>query len=322
MKKYLLSIIPLFLMTFTVKGQEHVFFKPKVMIVPEEAFCINSGMYKQDHTGKKIADYEAALLNDNVLDVINTFENLMAGYGFLLTNLQQTLNSLKEEAALDNVLTAKDNGMLVEDDLDRISRVANADILVKVSPKITMYGPEQRLELRVSSIDCASKKALMAFGPITKTSAGSISMLLKAAVTDNIESFALGLTQYFENLTQKGREGTIFIKLADTCPLNLESTIKYKGEEGELADLIEYWISENSVNGSYTGSKTSRVGMKFDQVHFPLFGKAAFGKEKALSMEDFVKTGLVQLLREYGISVSTHAIGIGTVYLTLGGNEP
>ena len=42
-------------------------------------------------------------------------------------------------------------------------------------------------------------------------------------------------------------------------------------------------------------------------------------KGNYLSMEDFVKTGLVQLLGNYGISVSTHAVGIGKVYLTLGG---
>ena len=299
--------------------QDKKMLKPKVMVVPEEAFCINSGMFKYDQSGKKIADYTTAILNDNVLDVINTFENLMAGYGFQLTNLQQTLDELKEEAALDNVLKSKDDGAVIEDDLDKLSRIAGADILVKVSPKLSIYGPERRLELRVSSIDCASKKALMAFGPVTKTSAGSVSMLLKAAVTDNIESFALGLTMYFEDLKTKGREGTIFIKLSDTCPINLESIVKYKGEEGELADLIELWISENAVNGAYTGSKTSRTSMKLDQVRIPLFGKAAFGRTKALSMEDFVKTGLVQLLDDYGISVSTHAVGIGKVYLTLGG---
>lgn len=293
--------------------------KPKVMVVPEEAFCINAGMYKMNSAGEKVADYNAAMRNDNVLDVINTFENLMAGYGFRLTNLQQTLDELKEEATFDNVLTAKDDGMIVEDDLDKLSRVAGADIMVKVSPKISNYGPDLRLELRVSSIDCASKKALQAFGPVTKTSAGSVSMLIKSAVTDNIETFALGLTNYYEDMLAKGREGTIIIKVADTCPHNLESIVNYKGEDGELADLIELWLSENAVNGAYTGSKTSRVGMKLDQVRFPLFGKAAFGRSKALSMEDFVKTGLVQLLGEYGISVSTHAVGIGKVYLTLGG---
>lgn len=293
--------------------------KPKIIIVPEEAFCINAGMYKIDPSGTKVADYRKAMLNDNTLDVINTFENLMAGYDLQLTNLQQTLDALREEAALDNVLTAKDDGLIVEDDLDQLSRVASADILVKVSPRILNYGPERQLELRVSSIDCASKKALMAFGPITKTSAGSISMLLKAAVTDNIETFALGLTNYFEDIKVKGREGSIIIKIADTCPLNMESAVTLSGEEIELADLIEYWVSENTIEGVYTGSKTSRVSMKLDQVRFPLFGKTVFGRTKALSMEDFVKSGLVQLLSNYGISVSTHAVGIGKVYLTLGG---
>ncbi len=58
--------------------------------------------------------------------------------------------------------------------------------------------------------------------------------------------------------------------------------------------------------------------MKFDQVRIPLQGKAAFGKEKSLTMEDFVKTGLTKLLAQYGISVATHPIGIGKAYLVLG----
>lgn len=320
MQRFVLTTFIFLLISSLVMAQQDLKIqKPKIMIVPEEAFCINAGMYKKDHTGAKIADYKAAMLNDNILDVINTFENLMAAYGFPLTNLQQTLDELKEEDALDNVLMAKDDGMVIEDDLDKLSRVANADILVKVSPKLSNYGPERRLELRVSSVDCASKKALQAFGPITKTSAGSISMLLKAAVTDNIETFALGLTKYFEDIKQKGREGSIIIKVADSCPLNLESTVSLNGEEGELADLIEYWLSKNTIGGAYTGGKISRISMKLDQVRFPLFGKSAFGRTKALSMEDFVKTGLIQLLSNYGISVSTHAVGIGKVYLMLGG---
>lgn len=317
MQKILLTTFFAFVSIITIAQQKAQ--KPKVMVVPEDAYCINAGMYKKNAIGEKVADYKAAMRNDNVLDVINTFENLMAGYGFNLTNLQQTLDEIKEETALENVLSAKDDGVIIEDDLEKMSRVAGTDIVVKVSPKISHYGPDLRLELRVSSIDCASKKALQAFGPVTKTTAGSVSMLIKAAVTDNIETFALGLAKYYEDLQAKGREGTIIIKVTDTCPLNLESMVNYNGEEGELSDLIELWLSENAVNGAYTGSKTSRVGMKLDQVRIPLMGKAAFGRTKALSMEDFVKTGLVQLLNKYGVSVSTHAVGIGKVYLTLGG---
>jgi hypothetical protein len=317
MKKILL-IFFLAALGASVSGQEQKFQTPKVMVIPEEAFCINNGMYKVNAAGEKIADYVAAMRNDNILDAINSFENLMAGYNFQLTNLQQCLDELKEEGALDNVLKSKDDGTIIEDDLDKLSRIAGADILVKVAPKISAYGPDKRLELRVSSIDCASKKALLAFGPITKTSAGSTSMLLKAAVTDNIEQFALGLSKYFDSLIQKGREGSIIIKITDTCPLNFESTVTFRGEQGELSDLILMWVGEHTVDGTYTGGKTSRVSMKLDQVRIPLFGKAAFGKMKALNMEDFVKTGLVKLLENYGISVSAHAVGIGKVYLTLG----
>lgn len=316
MHRFLLALLTL--VALTAQAQQKMQ-KPKVMVVSEEAYCVNAGHYKVNTKGERVADYQRAMHDDNLLDIINSFENLMAGYGFPLTNLQQTLDELKEESALDNALKAKDDGMVGEDDLEQLSRVARADILVKVAPRLSHYGPDLQLTLRVSAIDCASKKALQAFGPVTRTSAGSPGLLLKAAVTDNIETFALGLTRYFEDIKAKGREGTLIVKVADSCPLNLESTVKYQGEEGELADLIELWISEHAVNGAYTGSKTSRVGMKLEQVRFPLTGKAAFGRSKALTMEDFVKTGLVQLLGEYGISVSTYAVGIGKVYLTLGG---
>ncbi len=309
-----------YVLTITISAQDSIKMqKPRVMVVPEEAYCINSGMSKTSATGEKVADYNLALRNDNVLDAISCIENQMAGYGFQLTNLQQSLDALKEEAALDNTLTAKDDGMIVEDDLDKLTRVANADILVKISPKFSNFGPQRRLEFRISSIDCASKKALQAFGPVTKTSAGATTQLINAAISDNIETFAMGLLTHFNNIKKNGREGSIIIKVSDTCPLNLESMVTYKGAEGELADLIEMWLSENSVNGAYSGAKTSRVNMKFDQVHIPLQGKSVFGRQISLSMESFVKTGLVQLLNEYDISVSTHAVGIGRVYLTLGG---
>lgn len=293
--------------------------KPTVMVVPEESFCINSGYYSTDGRGNKVPDYKKALQNENVLDVINTFENLMADYGFPLTNLQQSLNNIQEDKSLSMMLTSKDDADIIEDDLDRLSRTANADIIVKIAPVVTPFGPQKQMKLRVSSIDCASKKTIKSFGPIERKSAGSTSAIFKAAVSDNIESFVNGLASYFTDMQNKGREGTLIVKVSESCPLNLESDVTYQGETGELGDLIDLWVSENAKNGSYTGGKTSRNNMVFEQVRIPLTGKAAFGKEKALTMEDFVKTGLTKLLSNYGISVATHSVGIGKAYIILGG---
>lgn len=126
MQKILLTTFFAFVSIITIAQQKAQ--KPKVMVVPEEAFCINAGMYKKNAIGEKVADYKAAMRNDNVLDVINTFENLMAGYGFRLTNLQQTLDELKEEATLENIITAKDDGQIIEDDLEKLSRVAGTTL--------------------------------------------------------------------------------------------------------------------------------------------------------------------------------------------------
>lgn len=294
---------------------------PTVMVVPEEAYCINNNLYKTGSNGEKVPDYKKALYNENILDAINTFGNLMAERGFELQDLQTCLNELDEQKAMEIAMTAKDDGMAMESDIEKLMRTAKADILVKISPRFTPYGPQKKLEMRVTSIDCASKKTLLSFGPVTKTTAGSASQIVKAAVTDNIESFCLGLGNHFRKIQTSGREGSIIIKVANTCPLNLESTVTYQGEQGELADLIAMWLDDNTVGGSYTGGKNGRYEAHFDQVKIPLVStKKSFGKSKqrAINMEDFVKTGLTSLLENYGISVATQPIGIGKVYMMLG----
>ena len=46
MKKYSLAVVFfIFAICTTMAQQEKKMLKPKVMVVPEEAFCINSGMF-------------------------------------------------------------------------------------------------------------------------------------------------------------------------------------------------------------------------------------------------------------------------------------
>ena len=72
MQRIVLTTLIFLFMSFMVMAQQDLKIqKPKIMIVPEEAFCINAGMYKIDHTGAKIADYKAAMLNDNIVNFQN-----------------------------------------------------------------------------------------------------------------------------------------------------------------------------------------------------------------------------------------------------------
>lgn len=291
--------------------------KPIIMVVPEKQWCINHGFVSNDNP--KSVDYEKALLSDDVLNVITKMGGIMEERGFPLKLLSSALDDLKNEAALDIALISKGDGEIVEDDLDKLTRIAQADILVNIAFTRTGYGPRNMVEFRVTSVDAATSKQIGGETGRSSASGAPISALLEESVLSFMDNFSNSMQRHFENTIKNGREGKLIFKIAEDCPLHFESEVTLNGETGELADAIEYWLDENTIDGQYTLNGKSRVRLAFEQVRFPLYGKGKFGgKAKAINAESFVKP-ISSFLSQFGISVSTSPSGIGKVYLVLGG---
>lgn len=288
--------------------------KPTIMVVPEKAWCINQG-YSTD--GRNV-DYQKALRNNDVLSVITKMGELMATRGYPMKLLSATLDELDNEAAMDMALQSKGDGEIVEDNLDQLVRVANADILVNIAFTRTGYGPRNMIEFRVTSVDAATSKQIT--GDIGRSSASSapIVTLLEESVLGFMDNFTAGIQRHFNEVLTKGREGTIIFKIASDCPLNFQSDVTLNGETGELAEAIDYWMGEHALNGSYTQGASSRVRLAFEQVRFPLLGKGKFGgRQRGINAEGFIKP-IGSFLSQFGVSVATTPVGIGKVFVVLG----
>lgn len=291
--------------------------KPVIMVVPEKAWCINNGFTRDDNP--KAPDYEKALLNDDVLNVITKMGGIMEERGYPLKLLQSSLDELKNEAAMDIALVSKADGEIVEDDLDKLTRIAQADILVNIAFTRTARGPRNQVEFRVTSVDAATNKQIGGETGLSSASGAPIASLLQESVLSFIDNFSASIMRHFDDLYANGREGSLIFKIADDCPLNFESEVSLNGETGELSEIIDYWLGENTIGGGYTQSGKSRVRLAYEQVRFPLFGKGKFGgKPKAINAEGFVKP-IGQFLSQFDISVSTQPVGIGRAYIVLGG---
>lgn len=323
MKKLYLSFIAL-LCTLGTLAQSTVeninqpkAMKPIIMVVPEKAWCINQGFVKADDPNSP--DYEKALLDNDVLNVITKMGGIMQERGYPLKNLQSALDELKNEEAMDTSLKSKDNGETLEDELDMLTRVAQADILVNIAFTRTAYGPRNMIEFRVTSIDAATNKQIGGETGRSSASGAPISALLEESVLGFIDNFTGSIQRHFEDLATNGREGSVIFKIASDCPLNFESEISLNGDTGELNEAIDYWMNEHTVNGSFTQNGKTRTRLSYEQVRFPLFAKAKFGgKPRAINMDSFIKP-ITNFLSQFGISVSTTPIGIGKVYVVLGG---
>ncbi len=320
MKKNMYLILMLFTMLSASYAQEKngpKAQKPTIMVVPEKAWCINQGFVSD--SDNKIPDYEKAMLNNDVLNVITKMGGIMEERGYPLKLLSAALDELKTEAAMDMALTSKGDGEIVEDNLDKLTRVAGADILVQIAFTRTNYGPRKLVEFRITSVDAATSKQIGGETGRSSASNAPIGDLLRESVLSYMDNFVGSIQRHFEDVIKNGREGTIIFKIADDCPLNFESEVTLNGETGELSEAIDYWLGENSIDGAYTQGAKTRVRLVYDQVRFPLLGKAKFGgKAKGINAEGFIKP-ITQFLGQFGLSVSTHPIGIGKVYVILGG---
>lgn len=299
----------------TINGPKAM--KPIIMVIPEKAWCINQGFVKDNDP--KSPDYEKALLNDDVLNVITKMGGIMQERGYPLKNLQSALDELKNEEALDTSFKSKADGEIVEDELDMLTRVAQADILVNIAFTRTTYGPRNMIEFRVTSIDAATSKQIGGETGRSSASGAPISALLEESVLGFIDNFTGSIQRHFEDLATNGREGSVIFKIASDCPLNFESEVTLNGETGELNEVIDYWLNEHTVNGSFTQNGNTRTRLSYEQVHFPLFSKGKFGgKPRAINMDNFIKP-ITSFFSQFGISVATKPIGIGKTYVILGG---
>ena len=201
--------------------------------------------------------------------------------------------------------------------INRCRKPANADILVNIAFTRKSQGPRSQVEFRVTSVDAATQKQIGGHVGTSSVSSAPVVSLLQESVVGFMDNFTQRIMRHFEDVATNGREGTIIFKTASDCPKNFESMVTLNGEQGELADAIEYWLAEHAKSDNFTQQGKTRNRLAFEQVRFPLFGKAAFGRQKAINAEGFIKP-ISTCLGQFGLSVSTTPVGIGKVYVVLG----
>ena len=108
--------------------------KPSIMVVPSDNWCVEHGYvqsYENQGRSKQCPDYRAALQgNSDLLTVINVINTMMAERGFELKNLEGALNKLEETSARNNMLTSKSGAAVAESPIQKLYKVARADIVI------------------------------------------------------------------------------------------------------------------------------------------------------------------------------------------------
>ena len=317
MKKYILSLFcALFsLMSF---GQAK---KPTIMVVPSDNWCIQNG-YVQEYddmgTKKIVPDYQAALQNNSdLLLAISKINEMMSERGYPLKNLESSLKNLQNQSAEDNMLMSKDGGSISESPIDKLKKVAKADIWMQLSYTINSYGPRRSLTFNLQGLDAYTDKQIAgASGTGAQSTTPELAILIEEAIFSHIDSFNAQLQTYFDDLFAKGREIVVRVKTWDNIDFDLETEF---GDDGnELGQIIEDWLSDNAVNGAFNTVDATESMMLFEQVRIPMTIVSDDGKERQVDARRWVGRLRKYLKENFGVESKLMMQGLGQAQLVIG----
>lgn len=287
------------------------------MVVPSDVWCVQNNYtntYDNQGISQIVPDYTKALQTDaNLLLAIAKINTMMADRGFPLKDLQAVTKSIAQQNAEDNMIQSKTSGAsLAESPIDRLRRVAKADIIMQLTYTINQMGPKYSLTYNLQGLDSYTNKQIAgAQGTGKHTFSAELPILLEEAALSNMDEFCTQLMTYFEDINENGREVAVDVRVFDNgSGLDLESEFN----DMELSEIIDDWMSDNTVNHVFNKSDASENFIQYEQVRIPLY------KENGNQMdtESFVRGLRTYLRKQYQIESKVMARGLGRCILVIG----
>lgn len=298
--------------------------KPTIMVVPADAFCERYGYVQQANAmGQTVSspDYARAMKeNADIRTLVAAMADFMAKNDFPIQSLEQELKRLQTEDAELAMMTGKNSGAEVDETpLERLRRSAKADIILDLDYEVHRIGPQKQVTFNLQAIDAYSSKIISGNTGASTAANVPLTSLLEECVLSFKDNFLSGLQHYFDDLFANGREISITLLRYNNCPVDFEEEYEVNGEEYELAEIIEAWMADNTVEGRFTTAAKSANRLRFNQVRIPLYAQNMNGRDVAIDAEAFVKP-LVRMLKKapYKLTVGSAPRGLGDVWITIG----
>ena len=292
--------------------------KPTIMVVPSDNWCVQNGYtQKFDNMGTEMTlpDYRAALQqNSDLLLAISKINEMMAERGFPLKNLESSLKTLMNQEAEDAMLTNKEGGGVAESPIDKLKKVAKADIWMQLTYTVNQVGPKRSLTFNLQGLDAYTDKQIAgASGTSEPSFTSELAILIEQAVLMHIDNFNAQLQSHFDDIFANGREIVVRIKTWDDAGFDLEE--EFDGDE--LGMLIEDWMSDNTVHGRFNTTDATENMMLFEQVRIPLEMEED-GKVRQVDARRWMNGLRKYLKSEYDIESKLMMQGLGQAQLVIG----
>lgn len=290
--------------------------KPTIMILPSDNWCTMrffTTTYTNQGIKVRVPDYQKAFQEDpEIKAVIAGVGQLMTDRGYSVKDCERELKELNNRMAEDNVTSSKTSGASLEESpLDQLKRRVKSDMVINVDWVIRNEASGRIITFTIEAFDSYTSKRIATATGTSKPSNAPVPNLIENAIGSNIKAFDKQLDNYFRDLKKHGREIVFTVRCWDSWDKDLEE--EYDGEE--LADCIQKWMQENTVDGAFNLSDGTENFMQFEQVRIPLVDE----KGNAIDARSFATRLRKFLTKEpYNITSKVMVRGLTEAILVLG----
>ena len=287
------------------------------MVVPHNNWMSQNGFmdnYQIQGNSYTYPNYKRALTeNGDIINVIAKIGELMAERGFPLISLEKSLESLAAQEAEDAMLTSKTGADVSESPIDKLKKVAKADIEMGIRWDIITQGPKKKVDFTILGTDSYTNQDIASASGSGEFAVGSTPVeLLREAVLAQLDNFNSQLRAHFDDMFENGRKVSIRVKVWGDWEHDLET--EDFGDD-ELGILIEDWISDNTVNNKFSTVDVTENMMFFNPVRIPLYNE----KGRAIDARRWANDLRKYLKNEFEIPSKLMMNGLGQATLVLGG---
>ena len=185
------------------------------------------------------------------------------------------------------------------------------DILVQIWWDVRPEAEGKSVSFVLEAFDAYTSKRIATASGTSAVSKDPVPVILENVVKSYVKPFDKQMDAYFKDVRKNGREVVLNVRVWDNWENDLET--EYIGEE--LIEVIQNWLREHCVKGSFNLSDATENFAQFEQVRIPLEDD----KGNALDARGFV-TGLRKYLSAspYNIQSKIMMRGLGEANLVLG----
>ena len=313
MKKFFAIAIILCSMSMSALAQQAEM--PNLIVFPANVWMNGQGYVKnvtRDGVTKRLYQYaDAFATNRDLGRAVTAVQKVFADRGFRHEDLQNLLQNIDEDAAMDMAFDADGEGS-ESSVAEQLMDETKPDIRVNLDFSVEQVGPRRNISWELQAVDAYCNNQVAAVQGNIPLTTDPVDLAIRKAVAGNADDFSQQMINYFLDLRDNGRKIIVVFKAAKGSGIDFR---KNKVGTMPMFMWISKWMKSHAVNGAGGSGSPSANKYQLKNVRIPFYGEDG----EATNAQEWVMALLEEFASETGITAYPQRSSLGSVYLSVGG---